>query len=187
MKMEKRLIRETVLNELTLLTPTTYRIQSERIAEQLYQQSYWQKAKTVALTVSRFPEVDTEPMIAKAWEEGKKVALPRINTQTKQMEFFIIETYQQLEETVFKLKEPIPSQSTLQSANDIDLMIVPGVAFTKQGYRLGLGGGYYDRYLPKFKGITVSLLFSAQLVDTIPLEEHDHIIDYLLSQGGRIK
>ncbi|MDQ0205591.1 5-formyltetrahydrofolate cyclo-ligase [Alkalicoccobacillus murimartini] len=187
MKSEKQRIRSAVLNKLSTLSMEDHQQLSELIAHTLYQQPYWKKARTVALTVSRMPEVDTEPIIDRAWQEGKKVVLPRINKETREMRFYEVDTTQQLEETIFQLREPIPSLTIHRLPSEIDLMIVPGVAFTDEGHRLGLGGGYYDRYLPYFEGTTVSLLFPEQHIDSIPIEAHDSLIHHLVSTMGVLK
>lgn len=187
MNREKREIRQSVLHTLSLLTQTDYQMQSSQMASSLYKEAYWQEASCIALTISRFPEVDTIPIIHEAWKQGKQVVLPRIKQESKQMDFYLIHHFSQLEETVFGLKEPKPSEATIQTPADIDLMIVPGVAYTKEGYRIGFGGGYYDRYLPSFQGTTVSLLFQEQLVSSLPIETHDQAISHLLVPGGVLK
>lgn len=187
MNQNKREIRQSVLHTLSLLTENEYELQSSQIATTLYKEPFWQEANCIALTISRFPEVDTIPIIREAWKQGKQVVLPRIKQQTRQMDFYQVIHFSQLEETVFGLKEPKPSDTTMRSATDIDLMIVPGVAYTREGYRIGFGGGYYDRYLPHFQGTTVSLLFQEQLVSTLPIEKHDQAISHLLYPGGVLR
>ncbi|MFK3937681.1 5-formyltetrahydrofolate cyclo-ligase [Alkalihalobacillus sp. NPDC078783] len=187
MNQDKREIRQSVLHTLSLFTQSEYELQSSQIASHLYKEPFWQEANCIALTISRFPEVDTLPIIREAWDQGKQVVLPRIKQQTKQMDFYHIRDFSQLEETVFGLKEPKPSETTIQSACTIDLMIVPGVAYTNEGYRIGFGGGYYDRYLPQFKGTTVSLLFQEQIVSHLPIEQHDQAISHLLYPGGVLR
>jgi 5-formyltetrahydrofolate cyclo-ligase len=73
------------------------------------------------------------------------------------------------------------------SPEDIDLVIVPGAAFTPAGARLGLGGGYYDRYLPKLtRARRVALIFDGQVVDQVPVEEHDQFVDELVTEQRSI-
>ncbi|WDC85889.1 5-formyltetrahydrofolate cyclo-ligase [Caloramator sp. mosi_1] len=71
--------------------------------------------------------------------------------------------------------------------NDIDLIFVPGVAFDKNGYRLGYGAGYYDRFLADFKGVKVGLCYDFQLVDSVYKNEHDVKMDYLICEEGILK
>ncbi|TSB46715.1 5-formyltetrahydrofolate cyclo-ligase [Alkalicoccobacillus porphyridii] len=187
MKEAKRLIRANVLDKLINISKEEHHRLSMQIAAVLFEQPYWKDAQTIALTVSRFPEVDTTLLINKAWEEGKTVVLPRITKETRAMHFYEVHDSSQLEESVFSLMEPIPSTTIQRAAEEIHTMIVPGMAFTREGSRLGLGGGYYDRYLPHFSGETVALLFSCQLVAEIPMEDHDRAVDHIVSPGGIIR
>ncbi len=75
------------------------------------------------------------------------------------------------------LREPIPALTEEVNADEIDLQIVPGVAYTERGERIGYGGGYYDRYLMHYKGKTLSLAYSFQMVDHIPIEPFDKNIE----------
>lgn len=187
MREKKQAVRSDVLLELNGLPIKEHRRLSEQIALHLFKQSYWEQAQTVALTVSRYPELDTTMIMDKAWKQGKAIVLPRINKTTKHMSFYQVDDRTQLEETVYGLQEPIPSVSVRVEPEDIHIMIVPGVAFTKEGARLGLGGGYYDRYLPRYTGLTVALLFSCQLVDSIPMESHDYRMDKMIGPGGILR
>jgi 5-formyltetrahydrofolate cyclo-ligase len=72
-------------------------------------------------------------------------------------------------------------------ASRIDLMIVPGLAYTREGYRLGFGGGYYDRYLQNYHGKTISLAFNEQLVPNFLVEEHDIPVSEIITNLGVIK
>ena len=65
-----------------------------------------------------------------------------------------------------------------------DLVIVPGLAFSSKGERLGQGGGYYDRYLKEYKGIKIGICFSEQLNESIPADEHDIRVDYVVDESG---
>ena len=69
--------------------------------------------------------------------------------------------------------EPNPAESTPVALSDVDLAIIPGVAFDERGNRLGYGMGYYDRLLSRFKGSTVALAFELQILPSVPREEHD--------------
>ena len=77
--------------------------------------------------------------------------------------------------------EPGPDRPVV-SPGEIDLVLVPGLAFDRRGYRLGQGGGYYDRYLPQTKAVTVALCRSCFLLDAVPREEHDAPVDLVLTE-----
>jgi 5-formyltetrahydrofolate cyclo-ligase len=178
---EKKEIRKKVKQLLEQLTEKEKQAYSRAIAEKLYALSAWEKAKCIGITISRGNEVNTLPIIKKAWHEGKKVCVPRCNPAEKTMVFRELQSFEQLESVYFGLLEPIENMTTEVRAHDIDLMIVPGVCFSKDGYRIGYGGGYYDRYLPYFSQTTVSLAYSMQIVDKVPTEPHDIPVQLIIT------
>ncbi|MFL6562555.1 MAG: 5-formyltetrahydrofolate cyclo-ligase, partial [Bacillus sp. (in: firmicutes)] len=95
--------------------------------------------------------------------------------------------FSQLESVFYGLFEPKEEVTKEVDADRIDLMIVPGLAYTKEGYRLGFGGGYYDRYLQNYHGMTISLAFTDQLVPQFLVEEHDVPVSQIITNHGVIK
>ncbi|MDG5470807.1 5-formyltetrahydrofolate cyclo-ligase [Jeotgalibacillus sp. ET6] len=155
---------------------------SKGIQEKLYQTNVWKQSKSIGITISRFPEVDTYSIIRRAWEEGKMVSVPKCQRVDRSMSFYRIQSFTEVEPSFFGLLEPVNSLESIASSQ-IDLMIVPGLAYTKKGYRLGYGGGYYDRYLQNYKGATVSLCFDEQLIENVPVEPHDQPIELVIGES----
>ena len=170
---EKQLLRKHIMDILAKIEKPQYEHESYEIAQLLYQDPLWKEAKVVGVTISKYPEVDTYQIIRKAWEEGKQVVIPKCLPKKKEMVFRTLTQFNQLESVYYGLLEPIEEMTAEVRGNEIDLLIVPGLAYTKEGYRVGFGGGYYDRYLAEFNGHTVSLAFQSQLVSELPIEEHD--------------
>ncbi|WP_332691050.1 5-formyltetrahydrofolate cyclo-ligase [Halalkalibacter lacteus] len=181
---KKAAIRHQVNQALEALTEKTHAKWSFEIAMHLISSTYWKKAKMIAFTISRGREVDTYYLIRKAWEEGKRVVVPRANFKTKCMTFYEITRFDHLEDRPYCLKEPMVEFCQPINHDEIDLVIVPGLAFDKNGYRLGFGGGFYDRFLPTVDAITLSLAFPCQIVQTLPVEKHDQKIDHIISPFG---
>lgn len=129
----------------------------------------YQNAETIYCYVSYQHEVDTWPFLAFSMASGKKVAVPKVLGDD--MEFFYIESLEELEQGYHGIYEPITSRK----ANDNDaLMVMPLVAFDKEHHRLGYGGGYYDRYLSKHSNYaTIGIAFDFQQVESIPAEPFD--------------
>lgn len=98
------------------------------------------------------------------------------------MIFRQITNFDQLETVYMSLREPIPALTVETEANEIDLLFVPGVAYTRRGERIGYGGGYYDRYLLQYEGKTLSLAFDFQIVSYIPIESFDQNVQKLLQK-----
>lgn len=171
--MEKLEQRNQVLAGLKKMEPGDYQERSRKIRSRLIEDPAFKAAKTVGLTISAFPEVDTALLIEYCWEIGKRVAVPKCNPLTKAMDFYLIDHFGQLETVYMKLKEPKVEETIYVSPEDIDLMIVPGVVYSPEGYRIGFGGGYYDRYLAGYRGQTRALAFDQQIAKSVPIEVHD--------------
>lgn len=184
MREEKLRLRKQIIEHMNSLSKERYTTLSEQIAFSLYAQKEWAEAKTIGITLSMENEVNTYPIIEKAWEEGKKVVVPKCNKETRTMSFRQISNFDQLETVYMNLCEPIPALTEEVNADEIDLQIVPGVAYTERGERIGYGGGYYDRYLMHYKGKTLSLAYSFQMVDHIPIEPFDKNIEKIITEKG---
>ena len=177
--MQKKDIRSKALKKLKKLSPSLREKYNYDIMTQLVSSDYWKKAEHVGVTLSRHPEVDTQAVIEQAWKDGKTVSIPHSGEKRK-LSFYIYTPQTELELSRFGLLEP-KDRSVPQSKNAIDLMVVPGLVFNQAGYRIGFGGGYYDRYLEDYKGKTISLLYPLQLDDHIDelIETHDQPVEKL--------
>jgi 5-formyltetrahydrofolate cyclo-ligase len=184
---EKKLARKQMIETLSKLTKPLYEDYSYKIAQQLYQDDDWKNADVIGITLSKFPEVDTYQIIRKAWEEGKKVVVPKCYPKDKSMIFYQLTEFSQLESVYFGLLEPKESRTEAVEASEINLVVVPGLAYTKSGYRIGFGGGYYDRYLKNYTGKTLILAFENQIVPQMDVEEHDIPIQKIITNNGIIK
>ncbi|HHX7181082.1 5-formyltetrahydrofolate cyclo-ligase [Bacillus cereus group sp. BY128LC] len=184
MREEKLCLRKQIIEHMNSLSKERYTTLSEQIAFSLYAQKEWTEAKTIGITLSMENEVNTYSIIEKAWEEGKKVVVPKCNKETRTMSFRQISNFDQLETVYMNLREPIPALTEEVNADEIDLQIVPGVAYTERGERIGYGGGYYDRYLMHYKGKTLSLAYSFQMVDHIPIEPFDKNVEKIITEKG---
>lgn len=170
---DKKAIRKQMRAELAKLSKPLYEDYSYKIANRLFQEPAWKDANLVGVTISNPPEVDTYQIIRKAWEQGKQVAVPKCHPAEKVLTFHVLTEFSQLESVFFGLFEPIEKRTEMIRTEDIDLLLVPGLAFTKSGNRLGFGGGYYDRFLQSYQGETISLAFSCQMISELPVEKHD--------------
>lgn len=183
----KNSTRKQMKETLSRLTKPQYEDYSYKIACMLYEDEAWKQAQVIGLTVSKQPEVDTYQIIRKAWELGKQVVVPKCEPQAKRLIFRTLNEFSQLESVFYGLFEPIEELTKEVEAKRIDLVIVPGLAYTKEGYRLGFGGGYYDRYLQNYHGKTLSLAFNDQLVPSLLVEEHDIPVSKIITNHGVIK
>lgn len=181
--MDKKVYRKRMKEKLQQMDDITYYELSAAIQKNLESLPEWQIAKTVALTISSEREVNTYAIIQNAWRQGKRVAVPKCLPGSKEMDFRILTSYDELETVYFGLKEPIPSKTEQVSADQIDLAIVPGLVYDRRGFRIGYGGGYFDRWLTKYKGNALSLAFSLQLVPKLPEEGFDIAVQQIVTEN----
>ncbi|WP_102345587.1 5-formyltetrahydrofolate cyclo-ligase [Bacillus sp. Marseille-P3661] len=179
--MNKELFRKEMKDVIQKI-PTELHVQwSTQIANHLFNLKEWHEAKTVGITISREKEILTKPIIEEGWKEKKQMAVPKCHPKIKKMTFREITNFEQLEVVYYGLEEPIESITNPIMQENIDLLIIPGLAFDENGYRLGFGGGYYDRYLAGYNGMTIALAFKPQIVQKIPIEQHDLPVNLIIT------
>lgn len=181
---DKQVLRKEMKEKLLSIPKPLFEHNSYLIAQSLQEDPFWVSANTIGVTLSNFPEVDTYQIIRRAWEHGKRVVVPKCSPKEKKMDFRQLKQFNQLESVYYGLFEPIEPLTFLVKPDEIDLLIVPGLAFDKKGFRVGFGGGYYDRFLEAYNGHTLSLAFSKQIVDQIPKESHDIPIEKIITEEG---
>lgn len=151
---------------------------SEKIYQNLIKTDLYKNANTIFVYVSMDKEINTEKIIRKSLEDGKEIYVPSI--EGKEMKANKLEKYEDLVEGKFKIKT---SNSNISLENP-DLSLVPGLTFDKSKYRIGYGGGYYDKFLEKSKTTSLGLFASPFESLEIPTEEHDIALDYILTEEG---
>lgn len=131
-------------------------------------------------------EVDTRELIERAWSLGKTVALPRVVPGTRQMRWYAVDSLDCLERSSFGVEEPPADPAREVTPRDFHtpVALVPGLAFDREGYRLGYGGGFYDTFLPTFPGTSMGLCRAAQLADHLPHEDYDMPVDEVVTEHG---
>lgn len=181
---QKRLLRETLREAVDGLTSRDKSNAAEKITDKVLDSREWISAETVLLYVATLREPDTSAIIGAAIESDKLVTLPRRNKATGLYEPAIIACPEHdLVPGSFGIYEPNERCHTVPWES-INLIIAPGVGFDKQGYRLGHGGGFYDRMLPRIKGTKLGLAFDVQIVDELPREEHDQRFCAIVTESG---
>lgn len=144
----------------------------------------WRQARTVALHLAVRGELPTAALIAAAWKEGKRVALPRMSGGPMELRLATASTV--LAPGAHRIPEP-PEDAELIDPSELDLVLAPGVAFDRHGGRLGQGGGDYDRLLSRLRPdcLTIGWCHDFQLVDAVPTEPHDRRVGLLITPAGR--
>lgn len=152
-----------------------------KINERLRQLWLYRESKTIFTYVSLAEETDTKRFIECALSDGKQVVVPRCIDGTRQMEFCLIHSLEDLEEGAFGVMEPKRTCRIFDDYSD-GFCIVPGLAFDREGYRLGYGKGYYDRFLADFCGKTVGICYNRFVIPTIPRGKFDKSVDLIVTE-----
>ena len=167
---------------LASLSSEVYHRHRVEIEHRLYEEEWWQEAKTVGITVAIGREIETRNMIARGWQEGKQIAVPKSDPERGNLQFFVITSFDQLKSGHYGIPEPNPDKTRPIETNAIDLVIVPGLVFDQQGFRIGYGGGFYDRFLAEYSNKTLALAFEMQLVPEIPRDSFDMPVHRLITE-----
>ncbi|MDR0743393.1 MAG: 5-formyltetrahydrofolate cyclo-ligase [Tannerella sp.] len=150
---------------------------SQKICRRLIQTEAFQKANRIALYHSIKGEVETVSLIEE-WRWKKKIALPAVSG--RDLLFYTYTGKENMRAGVFGVREPVPSETL--TTDDIDLFIVPGVAFDHNRNRMGRGKGYYDRFLSETEKTIIGLCFGFQLKDHIPTNERDKKMTMIITE-----
>lgn len=169
-------LRKQVLHEMKAIPQTQKVTMDLALTDQFLKHPFYQEAKIIASYLSFPHEFQTQGLIEQALKDGKKVLIPK--TYPKGRMDFVVYNPQQLVKTSFGLLE-LQGDLEVVDVSKIDLIHVPGLAFTTKGYRIGYGGGYYDRYLKHFPGHTLSTVYPCQIRDFSP-ENHDIPVEEVL-------
>ncbi len=148
---------------------------------------------TVLCYVSSELEPDTTELIKMLLDAGKTVAVPRCEDRNGYMEFYCIKSLDELKTGEFGIMEPdigICPRLNIDEAEDFigkSACIVPGLLFDTEGYRIGYGKGYYDRYLSRFSGITIGICYDENVMNMLVRDDYDKAVDYIITQGRFIE
>lgn len=183
----KKDLRQKMLAFRRQLAPAARAEKSAAILARLYEEPSFQQAKTVFAYASMPDEVQLGALLTYCLSHGKRVALPLI-TGKGLMEAVNLPELSDLVPGKFGILTVRPDQQEIIPAGEIDFVVVPGAAFSPEGDRLGLGGGYYDRYLMEKapQAFRAALTFDGQVTADVPMEAHDATVNLILTEIRRI-
>jgi 5-formyltetrahydrofolate cyclo-ligase len=147
----------------------------------------WRDARVIHAYVGALDgEVGTRAIVERALAEGRTVACPRVRREPPGLASYAIRSLDDLVAGPRGLWEPDPDRGEAVPDSALDLVLVPGIAFDRRGWRIGFGAGYYDRFLAGVAAATVGLAFSLQILDKLPVEPHDVPVDWIMTEGETI-
>jgi len=152
-------------------------ITSKQIQDNLRKIEFFRNAKSIGAYYSIGSEVKTQDVLQEVLKSGKEVSLPKV--VKKDLVFKKIKNLSDLEQGNFSVMEP---KDYCEDAKKIEVIIVPAIALTRDGHRLGYGFGYYDRYLSAKKPKTIALSYSKQIIRSFPYSDHDATIDCIVTE-----
>ncbi len=185
--MDKAQLRRQLQNCLIAIPDEQRSEKSRQACHNLISTSQFQSASTVMMYLSLPYEADTSEAILHAWQLGKTVAVPKISWEQRHMIPVKINSLETgISMVASGLKNPIAGVPV--PFEDIDLVVTPALGFDRQGNRLGRGGSYYDRFFAnaELKASRCGFAFAEQLLDSIPVTEHDEPVDSLVTDEGVI-
>lgn len=184
----KKEIRADLLLKRKALSPEARRRRSREIAKRLLASPEFGAARTIHFYLAAAAEVQTEEMIQEALRLKKRVVVPVVQPETNALMLSVLVDFHpsRLQPGPYGISEPRPQYQKRVDPKEVDLWVIPGVAFDFVGNRLGFGGGYYDRLLSGTSGRKVGVAFEFQVVDRLPIEPTDHPVDLVMTEARTI-
>lgn len=178
----KNALREQFRQKRRSLSADERKAKDQQIQDALESMDAFKKAKTILFYVSNGEEVNTHRLIQKYLKE-KSIVIPRTLKKENGLALCRLTAWEALEPSHFGILE-VPSHDTnYVHESELDLAIIPGIAFDQNGHRLGYGGGYYDRFLKQLKKIkSIGLSYHCQIIEALPIEPHDVQVDWIVTE-----
>ncbi len=182
--MQKKEIRKKVLSQRNSLLESDISKKSDSITKNLFSLHFIDEAKTVMVYSHFGSEPETKQIIDKLLHAGKKVVLPATLIEQKEILALYIDSDTRLLENRYGIMEPLPTEEKTAKPEEIDVVIIPGVAFDEKGNRIGFGHMYYDKFLSDFKPRTmkIALAFELQIIEPFKAESHDIPVDLIVTE-----
>ncbi len=176
-------IRDRIRKVRSAQTKIQRETRSAAIAERLRSLPEFQTAQTIGFYSSTHGEAKTEDMIDSALMKGKMVSLPKVSPQPPKITFYKIRSRESMKPGEYGIFEPIGDEESVVSGDEMDIIIVPGIAFDPKCDRLGYGRGYYDSFLKDVRALRVGLAFDFQIVPEVIWLRRDVRMDLVVTES----
>lgn len=185
---DKKILRKEIIKKRDNIDITEKEKMDKDILIRFFESKYYVDAEKIFIYISYGSEINTRKIISKALKEKKRIYVPRTEFKTRVMDAVEITSFDNLVESSYGILEPSIEKPYI-NPNELDLIVVPGVAFDRRGGRVGYGAGFYDRYFKKInkentKGIIkLALAYEFQVIDKeVPMSEQDVPVDYIITE-----
>lgn len=177
---DKRSARASLLQLRGALSAEEY---SDKLCDNIISLSEYADADTLLLYFPTGSEPDLTPLLKRAQADGKQVAFPISQTDTLTLDFRTVSSLFELREGAYGIREPL-ADAAAAAITERTLCIVPAIAVDAEGYRLGYGKGYYDRFLADFCGSSAVAIHSSLVCDRLPRNDTDAALKKIITQTG---
>ena len=174
---EKARLRKQLLDARDGLSLEFMKITSKEIQENLREIDLYRNAKTIGAYYSIGSEVRTQDILQEILNAGKELALPKVVKDD--LVFKKISNFSELEPGNFSVMEP---KDKCEVVKNLDVILVPAIALSKDGFRLGYGFGYYDKYLHGKKSTAIALSYAKQVIRSFPVDDHDVKMNFIVTE-----
>jgi len=179
---EKARLRKQFLDARDALSLDFIKITSKQIQDNLRKIDFFRSAQSIGAYYSIGSEVHTQDILQEILNAGKQLSLPKV--VKNDLVFKKITSFSELEPGNFSIMEP---KDRCEDVKDLDVIIVPAIALTRDGSRLGYGFGYYDKFLHGKKLKTITLSYAKQIIKSFPRDDHDIKINCIVTEDGIIR
>lgn len=182
--LDKKALRENMIIRRKNLSEKERMFKSNKIKEKLFNLEQYKKANFIFSFISTEEEVNTHDIIKESISSGKRVGVPVTIPKEKKLIVSEIRDFdKELEVGYYNILTPKKEYIREVSPEKIDIVLVPGLIFRKDGYRIGYGGGYYDRFLSNIKSvIKIGICFEMQILEDIPIDDYDIPVDLIITE-----
>lgn len=179
---DKKELRKIMLDKRNMLNFEDKIKYDKVIYDSIIERDLFINSKNIFIFVSYQNEVDTRKIIQYGLEHNKNICVPKIISKSEGMISIKIKSFDELEKSKYGILEP-KSNDNIVKPEDIDLILLPGLAFDFYGGRLGYGGGFYDRYLKAVskESIKLGITYNFQIIPKVPVDEHDYLVDGVIT------
>jgi 5-formyltetrahydrofolate cyclo-ligase len=184
---DKKEIRKRILKIRNAMPPEEIAEKSSRIVERLTKLHDIHGASTIMVFLNFGSEVETDGFISWGWEMQKRIIVPLCRPTEREMMPCILADFSDLEKGSYGIREPKSESAVVVPLEEIDAVLIPAVAFDRHGRRVGYGGGYYDRFLPRVpRAARIGVVFACQIVPEVRSDEHDIPAQRIVTERGII-
>ena len=184
---DKKILRKEILTKRNNIDVVEKEEMDKKILNKFYESKYYRESKNIFIYISYDSEINTKEIINKSLIDNKKIYVPRTEFKTRLMDAVEIRSLDDLIESEYGILEPSIYEPHIEP-NELDLIVVPGVGFDRNGGRMGYGAGFYDRYFKKIskdkmkKIVKLALAYDFQILEDVPMNEQDVPVNYIITE-----